>query len=57
METITIKDKKREYHNDMNSYWEQRIKEYIHYKEQEWMYELEFKKIELEYKKEMNNNE
>ena len=52
METITIKDKKRESHNDMNSYWEQRIKEYIHFKEQEWLYELEFKNIELEYKKE-----
>lgn len=48
METITIKDKKREYHNDMDLYWESRIKEYILFKEQEWMYELEFKKIELE---------
>lgn len=52
METITIKDKEDEFKNEMEYYWEQRIKEYIQFKEQEWMYELEFKKIELEYKKE-----
>lgn len=52
MEKITIKEKKMESQYDMNSYWKYRIEEYIRYKEQERMYELEYKKIQLEYKKE-----
>lgn len=46
--------KKMESHNEMNLYQEHRIKEYILRKEQERIYELEFKNIELEYKKKEN---